>query len=225
MISLGLSLRLFGLEVSALGAAALSLPLRLVVTRERFDPTAPHPTPVVLVHGFLGDPTNFLLLRSYLAARGVRNFATFSYPPRLDYQRLAVRLGRAIEAVCLATGAPEVDVIGHSLGGLVARYLVEMQPESRVRRLVTLGAPYFANRLSPQELAIFAASDPFIVPPHPVYGPHAAHRLTGGVVVVPRCGHWGLLYHPTVLEESAGFLRAPVGAAELGAPLALEAAS
>jgi len=177
------------------------------------------------VHGFLGDPTNFLLLRSYLAARGIHNFASFAYPPRLDYQRLAPRLGRAIEAVCLATGAREVDVVGHSMGGLVARYLVEMDSRLPVRRLVTLGAPYFASPLPRHECAIFAASDPFIPAPHPIYGPHAAHLVRGGrVVVIQHCGHWGLLYHPTVLREVAHFLCS--GAVELrAAPLALEAAS
>lgn len=221
------SLRMVGTEVSALGAAALSMPLRLVMPRDHFDVFAPHPTPVVLVHGFLGDPTNFLLLRGYLAACGIRNFASFSYPPRLDYQRLARRLGRAIEEVCLTTGAPGVDVVGHSLGGLVARYLVEMQAWTGVRRLVTLGAPYFASPLPAQELAIFAASDPFIPPPHPIYGPHAAHLRDGHrVVVVPECGHWGLLYRATVLREIADFLRLGSGGFALPASqLALEAAS
>ena len=206
-----ITLRTLSTEVSALGAATLSLPLRFVVPSQRFDPAAPHLTPIVLVHGLFGDPTNFLLLRGHLAARGIRNFASFSYPPRLDYQRLARHLGRAIEAVCLATGAPEVDVVAHSLGGLVARYLLEMDPEHRIRRLVTLGAPYFASPLPRQELAIFGAADPIIPPPHPVLGPHAAHVARGGrVVMVPECGHWGLLYHSTVLHESATFLSAPV---------------
>ena len=219
------SLRMVGTEVSALGAAALSMPLRFVVERDCFDPGAPHPTPVVLVHGLFGDPTNFLLLRRYLAARGIGNFAAFSYPPRFDYQRLAPRLGELIDAICLATGAAEVDVVGHSLGGLVARYLVEMPRESRVRRLVTLGAPYFANPLPPAELAIFAAADPFIPSPHPIYGPHGAAD-GARVVVVPECGHWGLLIHPMVLRETAEFLARAAGRHERAtAPLALEAAS
>jgi pimeloyl-ACP methyl ester carboxylesterase len=206
-----ITLRTLSTEVSALGAATLSLPLRFVVPSQRFDPGAPHATPIVLVHGLFGDPTNFLLLRAHFAARGIRNFASFSYPPRLDYQRLARHLGRAIETVCLATGAAEVDVVGHSLGGLVARYLLEMDPEHRIRRLVTLGAPYFASPLPRQELAIFGAADPIIPPPHPVLGPHATHVIRGGrVVLVPECGHWGLLYHSTVLRESATFLSAPV---------------
>lgn len=220
-----ITLRLVGTEVSALSAAALSVPLRLILRHERFDADVPHPTPVVLVHGFLGDPTNFLFLRSYLAARGMHNFASFSYPPRLDYQRLARRLGRAIETVCLATGSRQVDIVGHSLGGLTARYLIEMEGTERVRRLVTIGSPYFASPLWQHELCIFGESDPFIAAPHEVYGPHAAHVRNGGrVVIVPECGHWGLLYHQTVLDETTDFLLG--GPAALPAePLVLEAAS
>jgi hypothetical protein len=43
------------------------------------------------------------------------------------------------------------------------------------------------------------------------------------VVIVPECGHWGLLYNRTAMAETARFLGVT---AELPlAPLALEAAS
>ena len=123
--------RTLGGELSALGTLALSLPLGRLLPRERFDPAAPHPTPVVLVHGFLGDPSNFLVLRSFLSSHGVRSFASFSYPPRLDYQRLAPRLGQMIARVCRETGSPRVDVVGHSLGGVIACAL----PLPKIRRI------------------------------------------------------------------------------------------
>jgi hypothetical protein len=189
-----------GGELAALATLVLTTPLRGLFCDESFNPSAPHPSPVVFVHGLLGDPTNFLVLRQFLAGRGVRNFASFSYRPQIDHQRLALRLGSTLEAICTATGARQVDVVGHSLGGLVARYLIEIGAGGRVRRLVTLGSPYYTNRLPEQELAIFAANDPLVPAPHPIYGPH------GRIRVVPECGHLGLLYHPTVLREIARYL-------------------
>lgn len=218
------TLRTVGTEALALCGVVASIPLRFLAS-DKFDPEAPHRTPVVLVHGFLGDPTNFLVAQRYLAAAGIGNVASFSYAPRVDYQRLAVQLGRAVDSLCAAMGASAVDVIGHSLGGLVARYLVEMEPGAPVRRLVTLGAPYFANPLPARELAVFGASDLFIPPPHPAYGPLLPHGCEPRVVVVPECGHWGLLYHRQALQVAAGFLRAS-DRVELSAPsLALEVAS
>jgi len=189
--------RTLGGELSALGTLALSLPLGRLLPRERFDPAAPHPTPVVLVHGFLGDPSNFLVLRSFLSRYGVRSFASFSYPPRLDHQRLAPRLGQMIARVCRETGSPRVDVVGHSLGGLVARHLIEQGDGSRVGRLVTLGSPYFSDERPPRELAILGAHDPLVPAP-------AVPR--GRVVVIEECGHWNLLYHPAMLGAVARFL-------------------
>src|SRR6266536_678652 len=59
------------------------------VSSADFAAKAPHPTPVVLVHGFLGNPGHFRFLRRFLVARGFHNFATFSYAPRVDHQELA----------------------------------------------------------------------------------------------------------------------------------------
>jgi pimeloyl-ACP methyl ester carboxylesterase len=198
-----MTLRSAGSELRALASAALALPLRVVLPTVSVDPTAPHPTPVVFVHGLLGDRTNFLALGRHLGECGVRSFAHFGYPPRLDYQRLAARLGREIDTLCEAAGVAAVDVVGHSLGGLVGRYLVDTQERIRVRRLVTLGAPYYAGCMPASELAVFAADDPLI----PV--PRASDGLRGRVVVVPECGHLGLLYEPTVLRTVADFLTAP----------------
>jgi pimeloyl-ACP methyl ester carboxylesterase len=93
-----------------------------------------------------------------------------------------------------------VDVVGHSLGGLLARYVVETDGERLVRRLVTLAAPYTWHRNPPQELAIFA-SDDLIVPAPPRAGTGRQRTL-----VVPDCGHLGLLCHPHVLRAVGAFL-------------------
>lgn len=198
-----------GFEMAAIARTLYWVSMR----RERpraFDATVPHPTPVVLVHGFLGNRTNFRAIEDALAARGVANVAHFEYGPRLDWPRLATRLGHTIDAVRTHAGVRRVDVIGHSLGGLVARYLVEMRAGPPVRRLVTLGAPYFGAPLPANELAVFGASDPLIPEPHPVYGPHAPHLHPGGRCVVVRgCGHWGLLVHDRVVHEVTRFLVSP----------------
>jgi pimeloyl-ACP methyl ester carboxylesterase len=219
-----MSMRVLGLEMAAIGRTALWLSTRRADAA--FDATAPHPTPVVFVHGFLGSRTNFRGIEDALAARGIRNVAHFEYGPRLDWPRLATRLGRALDAVRARVGVRRVDVIGHSLGGLVARYLIEARPDAPVRRLVTLGAPYFGTPLPSKELAVFGASDPIVPAPHPEYGPHAPHLHPGGrCVVVPDCGHWGLLVHDRVLHEVWRFVVSPDLAHTHAQPERLDVAS
>jgi pimeloyl-ACP methyl ester carboxylesterase len=166
---------------------------------DEFDSTAEHPTPVVFVHGFLGHPVNLLPLRRFLTTRGFRNAVSFAYAPALDYDRLATRLERAIHAVCGETGAEEVDVVGYSLGGLIARHMIQTGG-GPVRRLVTLASPTVQPFLAEQELAIFAGNDGIIALPDPVRGPH------GRLLVVPRCGHLGLPYTPRAWRATVAFL-------------------
>jgi pimeloyl-ACP methyl ester carboxylesterase len=218
------SVRVLGFEMAAIGRTALWLSTRRAVPP--FDATVPHPTPVVFVHGFLGSRTNFRGIEHSLAMRGVANVAFFEYTPRLDWPRLATRLGRALDAIRANAGVRRVDVIGHSLGGLVARYLVDARPDAPVRRLVTLGAPYFGTPLPEKELAVFGASDPLVPAPHPIHGPHAPHMHPGGrCVVVPECGHWGLLVHERVLHEIARFIVSPDLALTHAPPSRLDVAS
>jgi pimeloyl-ACP methyl ester carboxylesterase len=207
MIGTGkVSWRMIGGEIAALGTVALSMPFRWLALDEHLDRAGSgEPPPVVFVHGLLGDPTNFIVLRGAL---GGRSFASFSYSPRLHYQALAGELGRFIEGVCAATGAARVDLVGHSLGGLVARYLVETGGRRLVRRLVTLGAPYYTTEFPQNELAIFAGEDPIVA------APDAVAARPDRVCVIPDCGHIALLYHPTVLQAVAAYLcRPPVALA------------
>ena len=191
-------------EVSALVTLAASMPLGFFQRDARFDGAARYPTPVVLVHGLLGSASNFLHLRRVLAVRGVRNLRSFSYLPSVDVPRVAHQLADAVEALCDVTGAAWVDVVGHSLGGMVGRYLLELDQGRLVRRLVTLGAPCFTPTIARRELAIFGARDALAPPPRPPGG--------GRARVVPDWGHFGLLHHPAVLRDVARYLTGPAAA-------------
>jgi pimeloyl-ACP methyl ester carboxylesterase len=67
----------------------------------------------------------------------------FPYDWRKDPRLAAARLAERIDAIRAATGATRVNLLAHSMGGLVARaYLVEPGHRARVGTLVTLGTPY-----------------------------------------------------------------------------------
>ena len=93
----------------------------------------------------------FALMRRHLVRRGFSSIHTFSYSPlTLDVRRTAERMGREIEQICEASGSDQIHVIGHSLGGLIARYYVQrLGGDIRVRTLVTLGTPHSGTRVVP----------------------------------------------------------------------------
>ena len=101
-------------------------------------------TPILLAHGIIDNHTIFTLMRRHLVRRGFSSIHTFSYSPlTLDVRRTAERMGEEIEAICEASGSDQIHVIGHSLGGLIARYYVQrLGGDARVHTCVTLGTPH-----------------------------------------------------------------------------------
>ncbi|MEU6364701.1 alpha/beta fold hydrolase [Streptomyces sp. NPDC046931] len=113
-------------------------------------PTEAKP-PVILVHGFIDNRSVFVLLRRNLAQHGRQHIESLNYSPlTCDIRTAAKLLGRHIEELCERTGQPHVDVVGHSLGGLIARYYVQrLGGDLHVRTLVTLGTPHSGTRVAP----------------------------------------------------------------------------
>ena len=101
-------------------------------------------TPILLAHGIIDNHTIFALMRRQLHRRGFSSIHTFSYSPlTLDVRRTAERMGQEIEAICAASGSDKIHVIGHSLGGLIARYYAQrLGGDERVHTCVTLGTPH-----------------------------------------------------------------------------------
>jgi hypothetical protein len=113
------------------------------------DPLAAR-IPVVLVHGLVDNRSVFAVMRRSLRRRGFTHVCTWNYSPLLhDVARGAADLGAHIERVCAQTGHDRVHVVGHSLGGLIARYHVQRQGgDRRVESLVTLGTPHEGSLLA-----------------------------------------------------------------------------
>ncbi|MFI6281368.1 esterase/lipase family protein [Streptomyces sp. NPDC050988] len=113
-------------------------------------PTPTRP-PVVLLHGFIDNRSVFVMLRRSLAQHGRQQIESLNYSPlTCDIRTAAELLGRHIEEICERTGRHEVDIVGHSLGGLIARYYVQcLGGDVRVRTLVTLGTPHSGTRVVP----------------------------------------------------------------------------
>jgi pimeloyl-ACP methyl ester carboxylesterase len=104
-------------------------------------------TPVLLVHGIVDNRSIFALLARALRRRGfgVVHAVNFSVLTAFtgDIRVAARELGHHVERICASTGADRVHIVGHSLGGLMARYYVQrLGGDARVDTLVTLGTPH-----------------------------------------------------------------------------------
>jgi triacylglycerol lipase len=101
-------------------------------------------TPILLLHGMVDNASIFTVLRRSLVRRGFGRVVTLNYSPlTMDVRVAARRLAEAVEDLVATTGYHRIHVVGHSLGGLVARYYVQrLGGDARVHTLVTLGTPH-----------------------------------------------------------------------------------
>jgi hypothetical protein len=101
-------------------------------------------TPILLVHGMVDNRSIFTLLRLGLRRRGFGRVTTMNYSPFTgDVRVAAAQLAEQVEALVAETGYERIHVVGHSMGGLIARYYVtRLGGDERVHTLVTLGTPH-----------------------------------------------------------------------------------
>lgn len=95
---------------------------------------------VVLVHGYLANRSTLFPIAAYLRFRGVEQVLTFNYSSSAGVEQAALTLREYLRR---HVRGGRIDLVCHSLGGLVARvYIQELGGARRVDRCVTLGTPH-----------------------------------------------------------------------------------
>jgi triacylglycerol esterase/lipase EstA (alpha/beta hydrolase family) len=201
------------------------------------------PRPVILLHGYGMNRMCFAWLGRALARRGLGPLHAMSYVSLRSVRSSARELARFVEKICHDARVPDVDLICHSLGGIVARYYAErLGGAARVKHLVTIGTPHrgtlcgraalgrSGQDLRPRSdvllelaacprpagiklISIYSRADNVIVP-----ADSAAVGSAGEDVVFEHLGHMGLLMSPRVADAIATRLSGPpaVAAARAG---------
>ena len=107
-------------------------------------------TPILMVHGIVDNHSIFTRLDRLLRARGFATVAAYDYGLlTADVARAAAGLGTVVRRLAHDTGHERVQVVGHSLGGLLARWFVQKQGgDDVVETLVTLGTPHQGTELA-----------------------------------------------------------------------------
>jgi len=189
-------------EIAAAGALIGSYPLDWIVKRGEAYFSNPSSEPVILVHGFGGSRSNLLALAAYIRLAGFGNVSYFEYPRWQTIGDSASQLERIAEEKSNGKG---VHLIGHSLGGTVARRYAAAAPKRKVRSLITLGSPYSYGQWSPRELGIFGDDDPIVPAPFEALMTRIAFAR---IVTLHDVGHLALIFHPEALRIIGTELRA-----------------
>lgn len=153
---------------------------------------------MVLVHGYLCNRAVWWWQARHLRRAGIDVATLTLEPPLGDIEDFADQLHGYIEDLHRA-GTGQVTLVGHSMGGLVARAYLRRYGATRVSRLVTLGTPHHGTRWAPLGLGIdcrqMVPGNPWLAllnaaapPPLPVLSLWSARDA---IVLPPSSSHWG----------------------------------
>jgi triacylglycerol esterase/lipase EstA (alpha/beta hydrolase family) len=184
---------------------------------------APAVLPVLLLHGIGCNAGVWSSMRRYLSREGLGPVYALSYgPPLAAIAAVAPQVAAKIAQIERDTGASQVVIVAHSMGGLVARAYLRQYGPAHVRRLVTVGTPHAGSRhawlmggaslvdMRPQSKFVTAMGEPSeserAVPTVSIWSwhdsmvtPQDSSRLAWGEnVVVARVAHNALLGDATV---------------------------
>ena len=124
---------------------------------------------MLLIHGFLGTRGSMYLLERRLIEDG---FCVFSFNlgavNSRDIRASAFLIHRKIENILHQTSVDKVDIVGHSMGGLIGLYYVKkLGGHARIRRLVMMGSPVrgtWAALAGVMTLGLFSSSSWQLLP-------------------------------------------------------------
>lgn len=139
-------LRLFGREF---GASMLAASWHMVHSRAAAriypDSTA---LPVLLLHGYGANSGFWVHLAARLDAARISHATVDLEPLGCGIDDYLPMVDEAARALCQASGSARLVVVGHSMGGLVARAWLRRDHGVLAARLITLGTPHHGTRLA-----------------------------------------------------------------------------
>jgi len=179
---------------AVVAAATIGLGVRLWPDRDSVERPLPVPDrlgPVLLVPGYGGYPGGLARLADRISATG-RTATVVRLPGNGtgDLRAQAAALDDYVDQA-LASGAPSVDIVGQSAGGVVARLWVqEHDGAHKARRVITLGSPHHGTQLAATGSALLpgacSAACRQLIP--------GSRFLTGLVTPVPDPPSWLALW-------------------------------
>lgn len=187
--------------------------------------------PVLLIHGYQCNRGFWFWLRPRLERAGW-TVATHSLEPVYsDIDAYVDGIAGRIDQVLAATGASQVILVGHSMGGLASRAYLRRHGTGKVARLVTLGSPHRGTRLArlglgpnarqmrigspwlqglsaplpPTSVSIYSCHDNYVFPQQ------ACSTLEGAAnIAIGGVSHLGMAFSPRVLGSLLGALEPKV---------------
>ncbi len=111
---------------------------------------------VVLIHGFFASAGAFRPMRARIERETGAHVASFTHAPGQSVRTIARKLARVVDRIPITS---RVHIVGHSLGGIVARwYVQELGGHARVTQTISMASPFRGAPLA-RKLPFFVGRD------------------------------------------------------------------
>lgn len=106
--------------------------------------------PILFLHGIFHNRSAFTWIKQKLALKGYHHFKEINLVTTIHpIPILAEQVACTVNQLMKRYSVPEINIIAHSMGGLVARYYVQkLGGDPYVKNLITLGTPHQGTKLS-----------------------------------------------------------------------------
>lgn len=104
--------------------------------------------PVLLVHGYGCNSGYWHFMSRALRRADISHYTIDLEPVFAGIDQFVPALHARIEEICRKTGQKKLIIVGHSMGGLVARAYLRDHGAARVARVITLGTPHRGTGLA-----------------------------------------------------------------------------
>ncbi|ROQ92020.1 esterase/lipase family protein [Desulfosoma caldarium] len=230
-------LRGFLWAIFAQTLALLTYPLGLLPERQKRSRRFDNADPIVItIHGLYHNRSAFLPLHRALRRAGFHDLRPWSYESwAADFFQISARLAHHLKTLRRAEPLRPILLVGHSLGGLLARHAAVSVGPNTLAGCLTLGTPHQGSRLAVLAFGALGRSlgyrSPLIekieqheasFPPQNLSCVALASPVDNMVLpteaLVPTCCHWrvrwmppmshvAMLYHKAVIEEVIAWVR------------------
>lgn len=197
--------------------AALLVLFTLIIPFESFwlgpdrlaQPSGGRP-PLLLIHGYQCNRGFWWWLRRKLEAAGWVVATHSMEPVYAQIEDYADGIERRIDEVLAVTGAAQLILVGHSMGGLACRAYLRQHGKRKVARMITLGSLHNGSRLARLGLGVNARQMQIGNPWLQELGKSNAVSLPQGSVSIYSC-HDNYVFPQQTGSTLEGAANIPVG--------------
>lgn len=104
--------------------------------------------PVLLIHGYGCNSGYWHSMRRHLVQAHISHKAVDLEPLLVGIDDYAAGIDKAVECLCRETGAAQVVILAHSMGGLAARAYQRRYGNRRIAKIITVGTPHHGTALA-----------------------------------------------------------------------------